>query len=429
MKHPAYYEIVDTRAKMQDMVAHVAAAPRIGLDTESSGPNLIKYKGGKEVDGNMVNMFHPATTLTCCTVATPSRSFMVPLGHTRGVNLPISLWNGSQGLLEALMRHPRVWIHNVPHEMKALGLRERPKGWYDTILLAWVTGQTADGELGLKALAPHHLGWRMSNFRQVVGDGVFSELTPEQGKAYAIEDAIAALQLADKLIPLLDKLSVKQVFLDEMSFVECFNEMECNGQDIDRERVEQLEDKLRARDKVLYREWCQIAPNRKVDGVWQQTVPQMHMPPITFGRWTGKSWAHTRKKYVTPAPLSPSSSPQLQHLFDLGVWQADKMHPRTRTNALSVGKAGLEHIIQSIPEGSQGYELAEILLEKKAITKNLSAFTRGFIVAAENSIDGRIHPSYLQHGTQTGRASCSNPNLQQVPSRTEAGKEIRACFV
>lgn len=437
MHKPWQYILVDTVEKYQKMVTDLDSCERLGLDTESSGPSIRKYTKRMAIPGKMVNMYHPATTLSGISLAHTAsrRSWYVPKGHSKG-NLPIVYVNA----LERLLEGKECWIHNIPHEMKALSLKEKPPHWYDTIILLWVMGRKAGKKgYGLKDATPYHLEWNMSSFNEVVGQRVFSELTPEEGLAYACEDAIAAAQLADRFYPELKKHDVQDVFYTEMEYVEVFHSCELAGMPLDVEGTASLEERLSTRSTELFREWNKLAPNRKVAGVWQQTVPQLHAPPETDGRWTGKNWVSRKKAVRKVWPVSPTSSDQLQSLFTLGIWPKDEEYitPATKEKkqrgetpkvTFQVGATALEYYMELLPEKSQGHALAAILAEKKTLDKNLSSFTRGYIVAHEDAQDGRVHTSFLQHGTETGRASSSSPNLMQVPTRTKLGKEVRALF-
>jgi len=94
------------------------------------------------------------------------------------------------------------------------------------------------------------------------------------------------------------------------------------------------------------------------------------------------------------------------------------------------GKSGQYSTDQSVLEGlaSQGAEVATQVLEWRQLSKLRSTYTEA-LQAAINPQTGRVHTSYSLVGAQTGRLSSTDPNLQNIPIRTEIGRQIRDCFV
>jgi len=94
------------------------------------------------------------------------------------------------------------------------------------------------------------------------------------------------------------------------------------------------------------------------------------------------------------------------------------------------GKSGMYSTDQAILEGlaGQGAPVATKVLEWRQLTKLRSTYTEA-LQAAINPATGRVHTSYSLVGAQTGRLSSTDPNLQNIPIRTEIGRQIRDCFV
>lgn len=416
MVHGYRYILVDDYEKCKKLLTLLEREDidQLGFDTESSGPQLLGYSKGKVKEVNMINMYSKATSLTGFSLAhkASKRSWYVPLGHRHG-NAPESLL----GAFMEVLQKKTLYIHNVPHELLALGMARRPAGWLDTIILSWCLGMKAPRGYGLKELTPVHLGWSMSKFKDVVGDRTFAELLPAEGTEYACEDAVASLELASKFAPKLKANDLEQVFDDEMSIVEVVHRMQLNGMDVDLENIDNLKVELETTASRLYREWYKLAPFT-------------HPPPRVWRWLKGEGRVVLRKDEQTSEQIRPSSTAELQRLWYLGIFGDIKESPKSeKSGAFSTSADALEYQMDILPGGSLGYQLAKILLELKVISKNLSAFTTGYKLAAIHSHDNRIHPSFLQHGTTTGRMSCRGPNLQQVPTRSDIGKRIRQMFI
>lgn len=388
----------------------------LGFDTESSGVEALKVSKGKLVKAKMLNMHSRSTTLTGFSVAQKStkRAWYVPLGHQFG--------NAPESLLGAFMRvlvSKNLYIHNLSHELKALGLAKEgyrfvPPGWEDTCVMAWVASMKGAKGFGLKDLTPKYLGWTMTSFSEVTKGASFGSLLPEQGLAYACEDAIAACELAEIFKAKLAAEGLTDVYSSERSFIDSLNEAESNGFHVDVAGVISLKDELVPLRKALYAQWCELAP-------------VIHAPPRVW-RWVNTKNARVPRQDEESYKVSPNSPKDLQVLWHRGYFSEEGAPTSDKTKDFSTSADALEHQLDVLPAESQGYKLAKILVEMKVIDKNLTSFTDGYIVAATHSHDGRIHPSFKLHGTSTGRLSCSDPNLQQVPSRSEIGKRIRKLF-
>ena len=116
-------------------------------------------------------------------------------------------------------------------------------------------------------------------------------------------------------------------------------------------------------------------------------------------------------------PVNLNASAQIAKL----VYETRKHSVRRytdKTNAPSTAADDLEHYIKD--------PVVAAILDFKKLGKLQSTFIEGI---QRSTIDGRVHPSFNQAGTVTGRASCSEPNIQQIPSRSERGKRVRDVFV
>jgi DNA polymerase-1 len=351
---------------------------RRGWDTESHGPELES--------GKFLNVYR--SELTGWSIAFPDgTAYYVPMAHHTG-NAP---YVPARTALSHLLRTDGSVCHNLKHEIHATrqaGLRPSEGKHGDTQVQYWMSDMpTSSGHYGLKALAKHHLGMEMSSFDQVAGKRQFNELTPQEAVEYACEDAIATLELSE-LADDFDHRPNDEYWNTEIPFVYVLAAMEYRGMAIDAEYLTELRQTLTKRANELKGEW------------------EFLFPEISI------SSPHQIREHFYPARLWP-------------VKDVDK----TAKGLYKVDRRAMELAVEHPQTPKAGRMAAEIRLEYQDIAKLLSTYTTSLLEKAEQHIDGRLHPSYLHTGTRTGRQSCSDPNLQNIPIRTEIGKQIRDAFI
>jgi DNA polymerase-1 len=237
---------------------------------------------------------------------------------------------------------------------------------------------------GMDALALKYLGVRTISYEEVAGKGAkqipFNHVAVEKAGEYAAEDADITLKLHHNLWPRLqqeDKLV--EVFKNiEMPLIPVLADIERHGVLIDPEKLKQQGKELQARLNELEKQAYALA------GV----------------------------------EFNMNSPKQLQEiLFDqlkLPVLQ------KTPTGQASTADAVLQELALE-------FELPNIIIEYRSLSKLISTYTSR-LVEQINPQTKRIHTSYHQAGTATGRLSSSEPNLQNIPIRTPEGRRIRKAF-
>src|SRR5690606_12913607 len=119
-----------------------------------------------------------------------------------------------------------------------------------------------------------------------------------------------------------------------------------------------------------------------------------------------------------PADLAGLHAFPTRRSSDLGIPAPKKTPTGQRSTA--------EPVLQELAD--QGYELPQVILEYRSLSKLKSTYTDR-LPEQINPATGRVHTSYHQAVTATGRLSSSDPNLQNIPIRTEEGRRIRQAFV
>jgi DNA polymerase-1 len=293
------------------------------------------------------------------------------------------------GLLKSLMEAAGVLKIglNVKFDMQVLAHRGVTVAPYDDAMLisyaldAGATGETHD----MDRLSERILGQRPATLADVAGSGRnfvgFARVPVDKATEYAAEKADVALRLWRALKPRLAAEKVAAVYETlERPLVPVLARMERRGVAIDRDMLSRLA------------------------GDFAQSMARLE---DDIGRIVG-------------APFNPGSPKQLGDiLFGQMGLPGGK---RTATGAWSTTASVLEDL------AAEGHALPARVLEWRQISKLKSTYADalpGFI----NPATGRVHTSYALAATTTGRLSSSEPNLQNIPVRTEEGRKIRRAFV
>ena len=234
-------------------------------------------------------------------------------------------------------------------------------------------------------LAEVYLNYLTIPIEDLIGKGrmqkTMREVPVELVKEYAAEDADITLQLYEKLLPLLKENGVEKLFYEiEMPLVLVLSRMEANGVRIDTENLQQISEAF---------------------GV------EIHKIEEEIYKAAGM-------------PFNIASPKQLgEVLFE--KLRIDEKAKKTKTGQYATG----EDVLQKL---SHKHPIIQMILDYRSFTKLKSTYLDA-LPALVNPKDGLIHTSYNQAVTATGRLSSNNPNLQNIPVRTEKGREIRRAFV
>lgn len=255
---------------------------------------------------------------------------------------------------------------------------------HDTMLQSYVLNSTATKH-NMDDLAKHYLGVETVHYEDVAGKGAkqipFQEVPLEQAAPYAAEDADITLKLHRYLWPELERHArLQSVYTDiEVPLVSILSRMERNGVLLNTEMLSQQSRDLAAQINHLEQQAYEVAGQRFNLGSPKQIqailYDQLDLPVI--------------KK--TPKGQPSTSESVLQEL-------------------------------------AQDYPLPKLILEHRGLSKLKSTYTDK-LPRQVNPTTGRVHTSYHQAVAATGRLSSSDPNLQNIPIRSEQGRKIRQAFI
>ncbi len=288
--------------------------------------------------------------------------------------------------LRSLFADPSIEIigPNIKYDLKVLsrwGVPFRP--WFDTMIAAWLIDSTR-ATYNMDDLAEWYLDYKTIHFGDVVPKGeTFDAVTPEPATQYAAEDADITFRLYEKFEPLLREHDLARLFFDvEMPLIPVLAEMELAG--------------IRLLPQVLNRYGTKLGKE--------------------LAELEGEIYAASGKEF------NLNSTRQLQEVLfhDLGLAPTKK----TQTG-YSTDTAVLEELASV--EGPGG-EVPRLLLRYRLLSKLKSTYV-DTLPTLINPNTGRIHTSFVQTGTATGRIASRDPNLQNIPIRDEEGRQIRSAFV
>ncbi|HEX5514282.1 MAG TPA: DNA polymerase I [Gammaproteobacteria bacterium] len=255
---------------------------------------------------------------------------------------------------------------------------------FDTMLESYVLDSTATRH-DMDSLALKYLGHGTIRFEDVAGKGAkqmtFDQVALEEAAAYAAEDSDVTLKLHQALYPQLQAVpALAQVFHQiEMPLVPVLSKIERHGVLVDR-------DMLKTQSRELAERMLEI---------------------------------EARAHEVAGGPFNLSSPKQIQEI--LFEKQGLPVLERTPKGQPSTAENVLEQLADQYP-------LPRLILEHRGMAKLKSTYTDK-LPELINPETGRVHTSYHQAVAATGRLSSSDPNLQNIPVRTEEGRRIRQAFI
>ena len=306
--------------------------------------------------------------------------YYVPIAHHYlGVGEQISLSDAGNAL-EALFRFPIIG-QNLKYDLAVI---EHNFGFTcktlhaDTMVMAWLLNP--ESSVGLDALAKRMFDYEMVKFKDVVQKGEdFSSVSLERACEYASEDAWMTWKLYHKIHDMLSPELLRIAKEVEFPFVQTLRAMEKEGIAIDTHYFEALQERTEGAIERLKQEIFTLC-----DANFNLNSTQQ-LGAVLFEKLALPTVKKTKTGYSTDEFV-------LQEL-------ADK-HP-------SIAK----------------------ILEYRELYKLKSTYIEPLLKHAKSSSSHRIHTSFIQTGTSTGRLSSKEPNLQNIPVKTELGREIRGGFV
>jgi DNA polymerase-1 len=364
---PTDYRIVAAASELDETVNRLSAAKSFAFDTETTTFNPL---------------ISPLVGISLS--AEEGKAYYIPVGHTLLDEVPQLPLGEVVARLKPVLEDARIskYAHNAKFDMMALaevGINVTGLS-FDTMIAAHLIGEKA---LSLKALAFSRLGVEMTPITDLIGTGSrqipMSQVGIGQTAAYSGADADMTFRLAGLFAQDLEKQGLTKLFNEvEMPLVPVLLLMERNGVAVDCSILDEMSRRLGEQIGVLERK---IYEEAKHD--FNINSPQQ-LGKVLFDEMQLPTSRRGKNKYSTEASIIEELRP---------------VHP-----------------------------IAGFILEYRQLAKIKSTYI-DTLPALVNPKTGRIHTSFNQTRTTTGRLSSSDPNMQNIPVRGELGGQIRQAFI
>ncbi len=369
------FKIADDAADLREWVKQAASAEWLAVDTETTATDPMLA----ELVGISLSVRE-------------GEAIYIPVGHRVGETRPIALGE-LRAILSPLFGHenlmgqsPALTAHHVKYDWKILeraGFQmAAPK--FDTMIASFVLDPGKNSGHGLKTLGAEICGIQMGQITEIIGEGknavTMADVPAQDVFIYACRDADVTLRLtrvfSDKLkeVP-----SLLRLFHGiEIPLIPVLHKMEVGGFAVEPSRLRDL-------SAVMSKEIERLGKE-----IWKAAGRQFNMD-------------------------SPKQTAQL-------LFEDLKLPPGKKTKT---GFSTDNDVLESL---AREHPVARLLLEYRGLTKLKSTYADA-LPQQINPKTHRIHTSFNQTIAQTGRLSSTNPNLQNIPIRSELGKEIRRAFI
>lgn len=366
--------VVTTAETLQTVIGALQEAPWIAFDTETTGMDAMR-----------------ARLVGLAVAWDRGQAAYIPVGHQPSLaGFPQQLpWETVRAALAPIFtqKQQRLIAHNANYDLVVLrrhGLSVAGVGW-DTMIAEWLLDPSGRN-LGLKGLAFSRLGIAMTEITDLIGKGrgqlTMDAVPIEQVAPYAAADAEVTLRLMSLQARDLEEKRLSRLFHEvEIPLISVLVDMEMTGVALDVELLRQISRELGERLATL-----------------QEQIYE----------WVGYRFNLNSTQQLSDALFGKLALPAT------GLRKTASGHYSTAADVL---------------ESLRGrHPVIDLILEHRTLEKLRSTYVDA-LPQLINPETGRLHTDYNQTGTETGRISSSNPNLQNIPIRTEEGRRIRKAFV
>jgi DNA polymerase-1 len=370
----AGYRTVDSQEALKGLVEELSRSPAFALDTETTSTDAM----AADLVGIAVALVKGGE----------GQAHYIPVGHAQGAGSQLPL-DHVLDKLRPVLEDASVakYAHNAKYDLTVLARHGvEVKGLaFDTMIAEWLI-DPASRNLGLKNLAWARLGVEMTPITFLIGKGkdqiTIDRVPIERVTQYAGADVDMTCRLVGLLEPELREKKLWPLFAEvEMPLVSVLAEMEMKGVALDVSFLQKMSNELQERLATLEREI-------------QDQVGY---------------------------PFNVNSTQQLSDALFVKLGLPTTGVRKTASGHYSTAADVLEGLKDQHP-------IIGLILEQRELAKLQSTYIDA-LPQLVNPHTGRVHTSYNQTGTVTGRVSSSDPNLQNIPIRTELGRQIRRAFV
>jgi len=366
------YEIVTDMASLQTMIDQLHKNGEFAFDTETTGLNPMT--------SDLVGLSFAIKT---------GHAWYVPVGHTEGTQVSFS---EGLTLLRPLFEDESInkIAHNANFDLMVLGtagIDVKTLG-FDTMIAAALCGYRS---IGLKQLSLELFNQNMTDIKTLIGVGkkqiTMAEVPIEQAGPYAASDADFTWRLYENLKQEIQDHQADYINKEvEIPLLPVIIEMQRNGMIIDKAALADMSEQLGTEVELIKQATTSVIGGRKLNLASNQQVA------------------------------------------DLLIGELGAPKTRKTKTGWSMDANALEKIQESPGLDDRIYQIADAVLKFRELTKLKSTYVDALPLLA-NPNTQRVHTSFNQVGSATGRLSSNDPNVQNIPVRTELGRKVRKAFV
>jgi len=364
----ANYICVDSLAKLNEMLEDLKGIHELAVDTETTSLNTL--------EANLVG-------ISLCAKA--GKAKYLPIGHdTTERNLPVE---AKKIILELLTdKNIQKIGQNIKFDLEVLhraGYEIYPIS-FDTMLASYVINPSGR-QHGLNSLAFEYFNYRMQPITELIGSGSkqvsFNTVDVDKATFYASEDADYTYRLRGVLAPRIDELKLQNLYYNiEIPLIGVLAAMEEEGVRIDADYLGQM-------SKEMERQLDKLTADIYIEAGTEFNI---------------------------------NSTQQLAKI----LFEELRLPTRGKTTK----KTGYSTDVKVLEELAEIHDLPKLILDYRQLTKLKSTYIDA-LPRLINKNTGRVHTSFNQTIAATGRLSSTDPNLQNIPIRTEIGRRIRKAFL
>ena len=376
-KPPVDYAIVDTEEGLESLVSAISTPAGFSFDTETTSQNPMTAR--------LVGLSFSVE---------PHSGWYVPVGHSEGAQLPMDAVLGALGPIFTDAGVPKT-AHNANYDMMVLenhGITVEGLA-FDTMLAAHAAGHSS---VGLKNLALNFFGEEMTPISNLIGTGrkqiTMDRVDISSAAEYAAADADFTERLRRDLKIELEEKALDDMLREyEMPLVPVLVRMQRDGVAIDVGALHKMSEELGTElDRIRNDMYLNVGHEFNLNSSKQLgdvLFTELRLPPTR----------RTKSGHSTDA----ASLDGLKGQLDTGTIEG--ADPRA-------------------------YDVLNGILEHRQLSKIKSTYVDA-LPGLVNPETGRIHTKYNQTGSATGRISSNDPNVQNIPVRTELGRRVRKAFI
>jgi DNA polymerase-1 len=372
--HSLEMETVTVQSKQQlaELVQVLEKAEQISFDTETTSTDQMQ-----------------ADLVGIALAVESGKGYYIPVGHNPNLGTQLR-WDDVISAIRKPLTDPKIPKvgHNIKYDYVILarhGLEVFPLS-FDTMIAEWLR-DPASRNLGLKNLAWIRLNAQMTEISELIGTGkkqiTMAEVEIDKASLYACADAVIVLRLIPLLRKDLEECQSTYLFENmEMPLISVLADMEMSGIGLNIDFLEKMSQELEIKvGEIEKRVFKTVGEEFNLNSTQQLSVA----------------------------------------LFDLMGLEPPPGTRKTVSGHYSTAASVLDSLREQ-------HDIVEWILEHRELTKLKSTYVDA-LPEQVNANTGRVHTSYNQTGTVTGRIASTNPNLQNIPIRTDIGRRVRNAFI